>query len=552
MPDAVAQEIRFVAGTKITLGEWTPNRPLLRWLDLLAEAVRSKRVTSLLDKRPEDWTLLIQQATSEGFAETAGCYCRTFFATLHRGLLLDPWAEDVWLWKGCCDRLVHRNAHTTSIVNIHWGKVVPWLRAPTKEWARQCLVVGTRAWSTVHQWAIGMAKLSEYLASEGVDHPELLDRALFLDYVEWLGEQGASMHTLAGANQVASVLAVMQDEKIPGAAFGSAIFLRWGENAVPKGRRPNPYPDDIVRLVDTVVLADPDIDPSARLMLQLTRWGGLRINELVHLPLDSLHGNATKGYWIEYYMPKTRKRRAFPVPDDLGQALAKRRREVQRKYGIDATVMFPSPKRSSGRARRTIPWSAAGFRNHIAAVFTRNGIECSTDTGERVTGGEIHRYRHTIGTALLNNGWSQQEVQEFLGHDSPTMTSAYAAITDQTLTRKIREYRETVSDDAGAGQPNPVVEHLRSRFAYALPDGYCQLPAGMSCETRDNPCKDCAFFDGTTDDVKPVHQNRAKRLKLIIESTEDPATRRLNQRALDGLAEFLDDSGEGGVDSAAQ
>jgi hypothetical protein len=98
MPDAVAQEIRFVAGTKITLGEWTPNRPLLRWLDLLAEAVRSKRVTSLLDKRPEDWTLLIQQATSEGFAETAGCYCRTFFATLHRGLLLDPWAEDVWLW----------------------------------------------------------------------------------------------------------------------------------------------------------------------------------------------------------------------------------------------------------------------------------------------------------------------------------------------------------------------------------------------------------------------------------------------------------------------
>lgn len=55
-------------------------------------------------------------------------------------------------------------------------------------------------------------------------------------------------------------------------------------------------------------------------------------------------------------------------------------------------------------------------------------------TGERITGGEIHRYRHTVGTALLNNDWTQAEVQEFFGHATPTMTSHYAKISHSTLT----------------------------------------------------------------------------------------------------------------------
>jgi hypothetical protein len=99
---------------------------------------------------------------------------------------------------------------------------------------------------------------------------------------------------------------------------------------------------------------------------------------------------------------------------------------------------------------------------------------------------------------------------------------------------------------------NPVVEHLRNRFVYALPDGYCTLPADRSCETRDNPCSGCAFFDGTTADVKPVNENRSKRLKLIIEGSEDAATKQLNQAALDDVETRLSSSIESEGDSAAQ
>lgn len=539
MPRRVASEIRYVAGTKIEKGEWTPNTTLLRWLELLIQAVTIEDVDSLLDRRPEDWALLVRQSTTTSFANTiADSYARTFFATLHRALLIDPWAEDVWLWKGCFDALVHRNATTHNGTNIHWGRISqPWLRDPVKAWARQCLSTGTRAWATVIDWSAGLYRFSQFLEAEGIDEPALLDRSVFLDYLVQLNETNASNHALSSVNQVAAVLAAVQQE-VPDTRFGSEVFLRYGENVVPKVRAPRPYPEDVVHRVDTLVLVDPEIEDSARLMLQLTRWGGLRISELVNLPNDCLRVNSSGGHWVEYYMHKTRRFRAFPIPQDLGQALVTWRRSITREFGPDTGFMFPSPKRSSAAAQRVVPWSASGFRNHIAASFARNGITDSGLTGEAITGGEIHRYRHTIGTALLNNGWTQQEVQEFLGHDSPTMTSNYAAINDDTLARKIQDFRDSTRESRGDA-PDPGVEHLRGLFAYALPDGYCQLPANMPCETRDNPCSNCSFFDGRTEDVRPVHQSRQKRLKVLIESTNDPKVRDLNQRALNDVERLL-------------
>lgn len=60
LPPLVALEIRYVAGEKITSGEWTPNRALLETMTGLVRAARATGVASLLDKRPEDWASLVQ------------------------------------------------------------------------------------------------------------------------------------------------------------------------------------------------------------------------------------------------------------------------------------------------------------------------------------------------------------------------------------------------------------------------------------------------------------------------------------------------------------
>ena len=128
-------------------------------------------------------------------------------------------------------------------------------------------------------------------------------------------------------------------------------------------------------------------------------------------------------------------------------------------------------------------------------MFREHGITSSTITGEPISGGDVHRFRHTVGMTLLNNGWTQQEVRDFLGHHSDTMTSAYARITDDTLARKAREFWERESTPEHRSDTNADIERLRTRFTAALPNGFCTLPSSQRCEFRPNPCLDCSFHD---------------------------------------------------------
>lgn len=550
MPPLVATEIRYVVGRKILAGDWTPNRALLEFLLNLTTVVSHDGAQSLLDRRPEDWNLLIQQRANKSQVISAKSYSRTFFGVLHRALTLNPWADDHWLYKDCMDRLVHRSSQSENGQNINWARITQeWLREPLKAHAKESLITGRRAWGTVITWAQGFTTFSEYISDEGIEDPIDVDRSLFLDYLVYLHEHGASKSALSKANTVAALLAVLHDlamrsehSRSPqGVSLGAEIFLFYGENAVQKTREPKPYPDDVVARIDSLVLKDPALHPSAREMLQLTRWGGLRIAELVTLPLDCVVANGNGGYWVRYWMTKVKDWRRFPIPDDLAQRLLRQQKEVRETYGPEAAFMFPSPARSNPSALRALPWSPSGFRRTVAASFTRNDITHSTITGETVSGGSIHRYRHTIGTTLLNNGWTQGEVKQFLGHATETMTSAYAAILDDTLSRKFREFhtqQEAERVAAGESVLHPGVEALRHKFVFELADGGCTLPANQHCDVRDNPCSGCAFFS-LSDEGRAVQEARRTRLKLHIEQATNPAEVALNQEALDAVKKVL-------------
>jgi hypothetical protein len=136
-----------------------------------------------------------------------------------------------------------------------------------------------------------------------------------------------------------------------------------------------------------------------------------------------------------------------------------------------------------------------------------------------------------------------REVQEFFGHESPTMTSNYAKILDTTLLKKTREFRELYRDDR-AGSPDPGAGRLRSRTVYAWSDDDCTLPANVARETRDNPCSGCAFVSATTQDSLDAQSRRRPRLELIIKSTTDQQTPDLNQPALDDVERILDEAEE--------
>lgn len=538
MPPKIAREIRYVVSMKVHRGDWTPNRGLLQYLERLIEVALNDGAATLLSRRPEDWLILMtDRAPMSSERRDLKPYNRTFFSELHRGLVADPWSLDSWLWRGVFEEILG-DGNGAYQGPLHWHRIEQeWLREPLKQLAKRSLIDGTRAWGTLGSWVRGFAMLSRYLSTEGVEAPEELDREMFLDYLSSLRESGATKRTMSLANTVASTLGHLRADNYL-AELGSEVYLRYAENKVDKIREPRPYPEDVVRQIDQLVVGDEELPLTVRRMLRFNRWAGCRISELVTMPIDCLRHNGT-GHWVYYYMPKVKDWRRFPVPADLADLLLEQQEVVRTEYGAGAEHMFPSAARSSASRGVTKPWSTSGFRRAVSKSFKRNGINVSSVTGEQVSGGHIHRYRHTVGMNLLNSSWSQPEVQRFFGHASPTMTSHYAEIVDSTLTAKAEQFFSDRLVNPAGEHSDPVVEALQERMYFALPDGSCSLPTSQKCDVRDNPCQDCAFFRPGGADVVEVHQNRARRLRLLIESAEDPATIAMNEQALQKVEGFL-------------
>ena len=53
-----------------------------------------------------------------------------------------------------------------------------------------------------------------------------------------------------------------------------------------------------------------------------------------------------------------------------------------------------------------------------------------------------HRFRHTLGTRLINSDVPQHVVQRLLGHASPEMTAHYAHIHDHTVRDAFDRYQQ--------------------------------------------------------------------------------------------------------------
>lgn len=539
VPSQAADEVRFVAATKIQRGDWTPNTSLRRFLRVLIDAAATRITASLTERPAQDWLLLCRQHWGHGSSFDTLCapYLRSFFRLLDGATSPDPWASDHWHWRDGFEFVLDATQSGSTHTAIDWSTVaVPWLRTAVKSLARQQLTTGTVAWGTLCQWVRATRQLARFLTLDGaMPDPCAVTRPVFLEYLAWTRRPDTAADARL-ANTGAYLLESLHDTALV-TDLGSAVFLRRGENVHRRTRRPRPFPPDVIERIDALIVDNPATDPALRAMIATNRWAGCRISELVALPLDCLH-HSEAGYWIEYWMTKTNAWRRFPIPDTLATIIRDQQTRVRDTYGANAVHLFPGA-RSSAAAGRTQPWSTSGFRHRLSAMFREHGITTSTMTGEAISGGDVHRFRHTIGMTLLNNGWTQQEVRDFLGHQSDTMTSAYARITDDTLARKAREFWDNTSE-----QPDrdPGVERLRARFTAALPNGFCTLPATQRCEFRPNPCLDCSFHNPGGRVFLGAHIAHRSQLQLLADEARergDVDAAELNTVMLDKVTKLI-------------
>lgn len=509
----VAADVRYIIGAKFRRNRWSDSEHIHRIVSQLLDFSQRHRLTSLRHAQPEGLQLLARTDLAEGHRYRELVESFPSMLALLSQADRDPWDRDEWHAADLGIPL--RDAGSSTI--IHWRKVTcDWLRAGLQTLARHNLQAGVVAWGTLGSYVRGGSLFSQFLHEEhGPLAPEHLTRSVFLNFLGWVRSPDVPRADLHAVSALARYLVELRaNDIVP--QLPETTFLLHGENPISKERKPKPFPSDILAAIDAMLAEDPKLSRQVRLMLRLFRAIGPRASEALLLPRDCIRHTPERGYSIEYFMTKTGNWRRVPLPARLGEDLAKEAMSVEQRFGAECEWLFPYRGRSPRRARAVLgetnlpPWSYQTFTRTVWHAYLRNGITKSALTGEILTGAQVHRFRHSIATGLLNEGWSQYEVQLFLAHKSATMVTAYAEIHEDTLRAKYEEFVSRAVDVEGTRQKPSggaaKVERLRDRMVRStLPNGYCTLPEKQTCDFVPSPCLSCKPFFRTTPTFLPIH-----------------------------------------------
>ena len=120
---------------------------------------------------------------------------------------------------------------------------------------------------------------------------------------------------------------------------------------------------------------------------------------------------------------------------------------------------------------------------------------------------------------MINNGVPQVIVQQYLGHESPEMTSKYAHIHNKTMRKEFSKYQSSLIDIKG--NASTVSDKINAKWlkrniiSQTLPNGLCALPLTQNKCPHANACLTCAHFR-TSKDHLCKHKSQLNETKKII------------------------------------
>jgi integrase/recombinase XerD len=179
-----------------------------------------------------------------------------------------------------------------------------------------------------------------------------------------------------------------------------------------------------------------------RALLELLYATGMRVSELVSLPLTALSRDGES----VLIRGKGRKERIVPLTLPARQALA--------DYLTVRDSFLPA---SAGRAARRSPWlfPSRARQGHLTrARFAQLLKEVAVGAGIAPARVSPHVLRHSFASHLLAHGADLRSVQQMLGHADITTTQIYTHVLDARL----RDLVETAHPLAHATPRKPAPE----------------------------------------------------------------------------------------------
>lgn len=444
--------------------------------------------------------------------------------------------------------LVARPPRRTSI-QPRVLRVKPMMEALIVRYADARGAMGARP-STLEKYRNSGRHLANWL----LDHaPQMesfseLDREHILAYAASLVDAGLSLDVQL---QRLCGLSVMFHDAAAWGWADAPLRPIIGSRDLPK--RPTRLPrfipaEQLDRLMEAVRVL-PDIHQRAALII--ARWSGARRSEITRLEYDCLDAYTDGTPRLRIPAGKTGKERMVPLHPEAAAVI----RELQT---LDQPGRGFADERTGVEVRRL-------FSLKGRCISARTLFEASLETACQAAGliddrGKAkitaHRFRHTVGTELIEGGARVHTVMKMLGHTSTGMTLVYAHLSDATVRE---DYMKVLGP--GALIAGPLAETLRSRampedslawlktnfFRTELELGRClRLPEEGPCEC--DLYLTCAKFVTTPEYAPRLRERRLREITLADEAQvkgfareaeRHECTRRRIEQLLSDLAEPL-------------
>ena len=204
-----------------------------------------------------------------------------------------------------------------------------------------------------------------------------------------------------------------------------------------------------------------------------------------------------------------------PIDEQLEHDIARQQRVLAERWPGGTPVLFPQ---ETANPDGHTPVSDGTYRSALHRWLERCEVRDEHGRPVKIV---PHRWRHTLGTRLINRDVPQHVVQKILDHDSPLMTSHYARLNDATVrrhweqARKVNARGQTVTLDPGGPLAEAAwAKQQVGRATQALPNGYCGLPVVQTCPHA-NACLTCPMFITTPEFLAQHHQHRQQVLQII-------------------------------------
>lgn len=483
-------------------------------------------VASLLDRPPAELMAIARPTASRDHDAAAFVrYAHARVGDFARGVTVeDEYQRDTW-----DARRLGLPANASSYLIRFGGIPQPWLRDAVKRWARYRLAAG-KAVGTVAGDTLALTWFARHLAGAAAAGrgEAAISRGVLERYLSHLATTSLTAQTRLG--YLVALRGFLEASRrhgwLPLLPAGAVLYA---DDMPRRGAYlPRFIPEHVMAQLESEASLARIADLATRHLIIVLIETGLRSSDACRLPLDGLLDDSAGWPCLRFYNSKVRTEQMVPLSATAVAAIRAQQQHVRATWPPGTRWLFPrTTANPDGRAC----FSYATL--HARLARWQDDIDLRDESGQpaRVS---AHRFRHTLGTRMINSGVPEHIVQRMLGHKSPQMTARYASLHDTTLRAAFDRYCEQRVDITGQligydpGSPAADAEwvkHNLSRVRDSLPNGYCGRPPQQDCP-HPNACLTCPDFQ-TTPEFLAVHRGQRERTAVLIATAEQLGQTRL-------------------------